>query len=207
MNPLTLRKVPFAALQESNSFDQQVSLAVRLRVEKLISELIPAENTEYYVHGEGFVFQREDASTGVGEFEYHQNAQGISHDSIISNDLRSFLIFMGTLSQEFADQLKQLMYERAGEEAEAVGNSVNAQEIGSLADAYLEAYRKLEFGVDKEGKVSLPEFHLSPDMAQRLRSELEQQKREFFQEMEDLIQQKTFAALEKEQVRLSKFKR
>jgi hypothetical protein len=112
-------------------------------------------------------------------------------DDIIANDLgllqRSFSEIGESMKQQFAD--------------------MNAQQQGSLSDGFLAVLEKVEFGVDKDGNLHMPQFHAPPDVVERMVAELEARPPEFKAKIELLQQQKTQEAIEREAERKAKFVR
>jgi hypothetical protein len=202
----TIRRVPFPALKEGRAFDEQVNVALRERVEALMADLIPPENTESYAHGEGYVFQRVDSSLGSGKFQHKTVGEEIKTENIASNDIQAFLTFMEALAQGFYRQMKQFLFQRVGEEAASVGNVASFQDDKDLAAAYLELMEKTEFGVDRHGNMSFTQLHLSPEMGAKMQAMLQEQGSEYHQRIAEIVEQKTAAALIREQERLAKYK-
>jgi hypothetical protein len=66
--------------------------------------------------------------------------------------------------------------------------------------------KKVEFGVDREGNVCLPEMHVAPDMAEKIVNELKSQPPEYSAEVERLKAERSEQALQKEAERKAKFK-
>jgi hypothetical protein len=103
-----LRKVPFPTLKEGRAFDLQMMQMLRGRIEEL--SIVPAENTESYAHGEGFVFQRSDSSLGSGNFEPRFVAEEIETEAIVSNDLQALLRFIESSARGLVSQMHQLLF-------------------------------------------------------------------------------------------------
>lgn len=206
VNDPGFRRVPFPATSASQKFIEQMSAALRALVEDQRGGMIPKENTETFYHGRSFVYQQTDLTSHEGGFEQRSAGGELELESIITGDLQALPNFMEILATNFTRQMTQLLLQRAGEAAESVGNTVDAKQHRSIADAYLEMFRKVEFGVDKEGNVSRPELVLHPDTARRLQEELSKQGPEFRQAIQMLTDQKVADALRRERERLSKFK-
>jgi hypothetical protein len=200
------RRIPYPNFADSHEFMERLAGWMRLRIDESMGGMIPKENTERFYHGRTFVFQQDDLSTHHGEFNKQSVENTLELESIILGDLQALPRFLGTLVTTFVRQMKLLLFQRVGEAAESVGNTVDARQHPSMADAYLEMFRKVEFGVDKDGKVSLPELVLHPSTAERLQEELSKQGPEFRQAIQTLTNQKIADALGRERDRLSKFK-
>lgn len=200
------RRVPFPVIAASQSFSEQMNLTMRARVDELMGGMIPKENTETFYHGRTFVYRQEDLSSKESTLETRTIEHELKLESILSSNLHALPDFLETLTTNFVRQMKRLLFQKAGEAAESVGNTVDARQHSSIADAYLEMFRRVEFGVDKQGNISLPELVLHPSTAQRLQEELSRQGPDFRQAIQNLTNQKIADALSRERERLSKFK-
>jgi hypothetical protein len=201
------RRIPFPAIAAGRSFIEQMNVGMRARVDELMGGMIPKENTEVFYHGRTFVYRQEDLSSHESTFETRTVEHELDLESIRTGDLQSLPVFLETITTNFVRQLKQLLFQRAGEAADSVGNTVDARQHTSIAEAYLEMFRRVEFGVDKQGNVSFPELFLHPNTAQRLQEELSKQGADFRQAIQNLTNQKIADALGRERERLSKFKK
>ena len=103
-------------------------------------------------------------------------------------------------------QFARSIYSVVGAAAERVGNVVSNKETGSTAQSFLAMLKKIEFGVDRDGNVSLPQVHVGPDMAEKMINELQSQPPEFGEEVERVKAQRSEQALQKEAERKAKFK-
>jgi hypothetical protein len=130
----------------------------------------------------------------------------ISHDSLMRNDLNAFRSFLDTMCQAMSGQMQSEIYSTVSEAADSVGNTVSGKEAGSLAAAFLEMLKKIEFGVDSNGQVTLPSIHVSPEMGRKMLEELNAQTPDFYQEVERIKLEKVTAALQKERERLARYR-
>ena len=71
----------------------------------------------------------------------------------------------------------------------------------------MEMLEKIEFGVDRNGEVSMPSLYVPPDTGDRMIGELEDQPEEYQERIKGIIEAKKAAALNAEQARLDRFKR
>lgn len=201
-----LRRIPYPVISASREFMEQLVRGMRLRIDEFMGVMISKDNTETFYHGRTFVYQQDDLSTHEGEFKNQSAEHDLEMQSILSGDLQALPRFLETLVNSFVHQMKQLIFQRAGEAADSVGNTVDARQHPSIAEAYLEMFRRVEFGVDKDGEISRPELFLHPDTAKRLQEELSKQGPEFRQAIQTLTDQKIADAFRRERERLSKFK-
>lgn len=131
----------------------------------------------------------------------------IPFKDIADNDLGLIARTMHPVNEEMSRQFAQNMYGLVGAAAEKVGNVVDAQNTGSLAQSLLEMFRKVEFGVDRDGNVSMPQIHAGPEMADRLTAELQALPPEALAEIETIKAAKSLAALAREAERKSRFRK
>ncbi len=206
-NNQRLRRIPFPAIAAGQSFIEQMNATMRARVDELMSGMIPKENTEVFYHGRTFVYRQEDLSSHESTMETHAAENELELESILGGELRALPNFLDTITTNFVRQLKQKLFQKVGEAASSVGNTVDARQHTSIAEAYLEMFRKVEFGVDRQGNVSSPELVLHPNTAHRLQEELSKQGPDFRQAIQNLTNQKIADALARERERLSKFKK
>lgn len=161
-NATNTRRLPFPTVSASREFIEQMGVFMRAMVEELAGGMIPKENVETFYHGRSFIYQQDDLSSHQGNFETRSAEGELDLESILSGDLRALPRFPEGLAVSFDHKMKQLLFQRAGEAAESVGNTVDARQHKSIAEAYLEMFRKVEFGVDKEGNIRRPELVAHP---------------------------------------------
>jgi hypothetical protein len=199
-----LPRIPFPADKGATEFTLALMGAVRERTDMLIGNVLSQENIQTFYHGEGWIDQGDD--TPHGTFQLSQVEHLINAEDIANFSLSVLLNFIEAMAQGLFTNMMQVLYARVNEAVESTGNVVSVAEAGSTAAAFLQMLRKLEFGVDKEGKVSLPQFHLDLEKATKLEAELKNQGRAFHLEAEVIKSEKIANALRREQQRLAKFK-
>jgi hypothetical protein len=201
-----LPRIPFPADTESRAFIGAMVMVVRERTDALMTNVLSQENIQSFYHGEGWIDQGHDGPTNTGTFELSQVEHVIKVEDISSSDFTILYKFIESMAQSLFENMMKLLYVRVNEAVESVGNIVSAAESGSTAEAFLEMLRRLEFGVDNKGKVSLPQIHIHPDNVAKLEAELANQSRAFQLEAEVIKSQKIADALKREQARLARFK-
>ena len=155
-NERTLPRIPFPADKAARAFNGAMIVTVRERTDALLANVLSQENIQSFYHGEGWIDQGHDAPTNTGTFELSQVEHVIKVEDIASFDLSVLFKFIESMAQRLFDNMMKLLYTRVNEAVESTGNVVSAAETGSTAAAFLEMLRRLEFGVDSKGKVSLP---------------------------------------------------
>jgi len=131
----------------------------------------------------------------------------IPNKDIAENDLSVIERCVMPVSESMQRQFAENMYNFVGAAAESVGNVVDAREQGSIAQGLMAMWRKIEFGVDRDGTVSMPQMHVGPQMYERILTDLHEQPPEFSIEVEEIKAEKIKAALAREAERKAKFKK
>jgi hypothetical protein len=111
------------------------------------------------------------------------------------------------VAETISSEMKKNIYATVSAAADGTGNVVSTKAAGSPALAFLEMLRKIEFGVNPKGEVTLPDLHLSPEMGQKMFDDLNSQGPEFRNEVERIKREKALDALQREQARLAKFQK
>jgi len=130
----------------------------------------------------------------------------IPFQPLADNDLGLIGLTLLPLNEEVEKQFSHSMYGVVGKAAEKAGNVVDARKEGSFGLAMLEMFKKIELGVDRDGKVSMPQMHVGPDLYDRLPDEIAKTPPEVEAEIEQLKAQKIADALKREAERKANFK-
>jgi hypothetical protein len=199
-------RVPcFVNTEEIKAFEKSIiDLMVELRDAKTRT-LVSEENVLVYNHGGGW---HRPAASEASDIKMHtiESKWEIPWQSLLDNDLSLIARTLNSVTEDIGRQFATNVYAMVGEVAESVGNVVDARKHSSLADGFLEALKKVEFNVDREGNVSLPAYHVSPETGDKLIKELESQPPEFSTEVERIKAAKTEAAFAREAKRKGRFR-
>ncbi|HBT41588.1 MAG TPA: hypothetical protein DEB21_06075 [Rhodospirillaceae bacterium] len=136
----------------------------------------------------------------------HEHQAQIKFDDILEHRLSVIFDFTQGIVSSFSDGYMQTMYQAVSEACEKSGNIVRSNEIGSPALSFLQALKNIQFGVDRAGKISRPEFHLGTDAFKKLEEDAERLGNKFKEEVERVTKEKEEEALAREAERLSRFK-
>lgn len=131
----------------------------------------------------------------------------IPFQDIADNDLTLIARTIMPMNEEMDRQFAKFLYGVVGAAAEKVGNVVNAQKGDSISLSMLEIFRKIDFGVDRNGNVTLPQIHVGSEMFERIKKEMDDVPAEISAQIEQVKAEKTRDALAKEAERRAKFKR
>lgn len=124
----------------------------------------------------------------------HQHELTIKFDDLIEHNLVAMKTALIEIVNTMHASIMTVFYSNVKETAESVGNTLSLKDTGSNAIAFLEVLKKIEFGIGKDGKPSLPQIHASPEMVDAFLSDLRSQGPEFEQEVEQIVREKVAAA-------------
>ena len=199
------RKIPFPASEASEGFTRSLEELTQALVDQNRARFIPPENILRFRHGEGWNIRRADASEDVGSFKEIEVLQSIGKDRIISNDLTALLEFVRATVKELSERNERLIIETIAQAAEQSGNEVPASEVGSPAESYLEALKRIKFSADREGNVNMPQLMLPPEDEKKLQEDPRGQGPAFDLEVEAVKLEKGAEAVREELNRLSRY--
>jgi hypothetical protein len=193
----------FELREETDAFSTSVMQMIAKMVRQGAGARIPSENHQVYSHGRAW---QHPANEYAATSEMHEQRAEFetSFDDIVHGDFEVIPRMVTTLVTQFNDAMARMMYQNIAEVCEANGQTVDARGR-PFAEAFLEMFQKIEFGVDRDGTVSMPELHVGQNPA-KLIAELEAMPKEFHEEFKRLKQEKIDKALAEEAARRSKFK-
>jgi hypothetical protein len=195
----------FVDNEEIQGFDRTYTMMMRKLHKRQTSMYMEEGNILYYNHGTNWIRSAREDDDGP-QMQALSTEWSISFQSIVDNDLSLIETGLRNAVDSLSAQFARSIYSVVGAAAERVGNVVSDKETGSTARSFLEMLKKIEFGVDREGNVSLPAMHVGPEMAEKLMNELKSQPPEFSEEVERVKAERSELAIQKEAERKAKFK-
>lgn len=180
-------------------------LKMRQELEDARQSLIPKENSLHFSHGGSWQTKPTEFADAEGEFQTHSVETSLKFEDVRDHRLGAIAEFQRTLVDGMQRQFFDSVFATIGRATERTGNTVSAPDHASLADAFLETIKKIQFGVDRYGNISMPEFHGGPDVARKMAASIEEKGPEFVEELERIKAQKIAEAFERERQRLNKF--
>lgn len=196
---------PFSFRKESELFSESLLKLVQDSYRQNISQFISKENMQSYHHGRGWLTSRNN-EIEESTIECINVNLTISQSSIVNNDIQSLFEFLDNLINGFTSQVISQMYKKVLEACDKSGNIINQSDYTSNAKAIIEMLKTIEFKVNENNQVELPQFHFGSGVdIKKLISELKQDS-EFITEFERIKKDKSESAIDKEKVRLSKYK-
>jgi hypothetical protein len=199
------RPIFFNFEQEYSDFNLSFARALHELNRKLVHNKIPEENTQRFNHGRSWSHVA-NAEIGDSELKSMSADMLVKFDDIIDGNLDIILRALAKIVDDFKKQFATAFYAMLSETCERSGNIVSAKNAGSFAAGFMEAIRNIEFGIDRDGNVSMPELHIGQD-PQKILAELEAQPPEYHAEFERIKSEKIAAAIERERLRKDRFKR
>jgi hypothetical protein len=175
-------------------------------VDELRDRLISGNNVQHFSHGTGWQSHNSDDPDEVSELKSHSHEMMIRFDDIKIGRLAIIQEQADTLIRVMHESFERLMFQTVSDGADRVGNVVLNK--GNTAAAFLEMLEKIEFGVDRQGKASLPMIVVAPGDAYKLDSDrLAAQMPDIQARVEAITKQKAAAAELREKQRREKFRR
>jgi hypothetical protein len=199
-------RVPAPAAKQSQDFQSELIRFLEDRLDAELDTLISRENRYRLSHGSGWG-SLADPDDEPGKFETATAEVVVSFEAVATQNLGAFRASIDAIAEQMARTVIGGLFSTVSEAADRVGNSVSASEQGSNAAAFLEMLRKIEFGVDSQGRVTFPSLHVGPGVAEKLLAELEAQGPEFHEEVRRLQTEKAKAALARDRDRRSRYRR
>lgn len=197
-------RIPFVSSERDRDFQEGISKFFREALDASTREMIAPQNVMQLRHGRTWTHSSDDSEPGV--MEVHTAQKEMSFEDIAKNNMTAFREFLIDMAGQFRADLHKGMYAAVEASTEKSGNVVSAAQEGSFPLAFLAMLKKIEFGVDANGQVSLPSLHVAPGQAEKMIAEMEAQGEEYRAELESVKREKIEAALAKERDRLARFK-
>ncbi len=200
------RREYFSFPERASQFNEALTGLIQILTREKRAKFMPSENVMNYSHGIKWVAVSSDSSEEESEMKVHTTEAMISMHDVRKHNLAALSSFATDIVKQMHQSMQKMVYETLSESCDKTGNSINAKDYTTIADAFLATLKKIEFGVDRAGKVSIPEFHVDPKTLAAFKKTAEAKGESFQKEVDKVIQEKTNAALEKEKKRIARFK-
>ena len=190
--------------QESFVFANSLNEYIINKNKEKMSHFSDDKNTYSLHHGRSM-----GNSNEILDSELTKHSVEVTYDinDVLEYKIETMYSFIDEISSKMSDQMKQTIYKVLNQTCEKTGNVVNAKESKkSNPELFLEMLEKIELSVNEKGEVVLPDIHLSPGMGKKFIAELEAEGEELHKKVEKLKQKKAIEAIQKEQIRLARYK-
>lgn len=185
----------------SEAFTEQVAAELRKRCDELISP----RNAQKFSHGRMWKTKPTEHGDDAGEMQVHSFEFLSRFDDVVNHDLTKFVEARNRLVAGLMAQFQASLYQTISQSTEKSGNTVLVGPGQSPAEAFLAALEMIEFGIDENGEVSLPQFHMGREGIEKTIANLEAQGPEFTERVEKVKAEKSELARQRESERLAKF--
>lgn len=190
---------------EEKAFTRSLNNLIATLQEDSRAALVSPQNVHRLYHGSEWVRAArepiEDTSFNRISAEFL-----VPFKDIADNDLNLIARSILPLCENMSKQFAQNVYRVVGAAAEGVGNVVDARAAGSMEASLLEMMSKIEFGVDRDGKVRLPQIHVGREGYDKLREAAANMTPEAVARFEKLKAEKSQQALNREAERKARFR-
>lgn len=200
------RREYFSFPERTDQFDEALTRLIQILTREKRAKFMPPENVMNYSHGTKWVATSSDSSDKEEEMKVHTTETMISMQDVREHNLAALPSFTTDIVKQMHQSMQKMIYQTISDSCDKTGNSIIAKDYETTADAFLATLKKIEFGVDREGKVSLPEFHVGTGFFEAVKKEVESKGEDFKKEVDKVIQEKSEAALEREKQRIARFK-
>lgn len=191
-------------------FDSEAGLVMKAFGQEVVKQLrksqhayIDPRNVQRFLHGRSWQSHQSYDPDQVSELKHHQHQMSIKFDDIMLRRLELIENTLNELSGEMAEAFIRSLYSTVSEVCDKYGNVVNAGK--EPARAYIEMLEKIEFGVDRNGSVSIPQIHAGTAAIETFRRDKTMNSIEFEEKVAKITKIKSAEALEKEVARKAKF--
>lgn len=188
------------------TFDNAFARAFREIQKRIVAQYLPPENTRRFRHGGAWRNPGNPTAFG-GEMQTHAAFLETQFDELVNNDLAIIERSFNRLGEAMHRQFAHMLYSTVGAACDQSGNTINAQANGSIEEAFMAMLEKIELVANKDGTVSMPQVHVSPELGNRMMAALESSSQEFKDRFDAVKARKTAEALAREAERKAKFMR
>jgi len=193
-------------------FDTQAELvmkafmnATKERLDQARRQVGGSDEVQRFSHGGSWQSHHSYAPDRVDQMQTIEHETRLRFEDIMEGRLDVIERTVDEISNSMADSFAKAFYQMMSDTCEESGNVIDGS-TGSLGEQMLKAIEQVEYSVDRDGQVSLPEFRMHPSVAKRLHSDPSLQEPALLARVEEIRKLKTAQALAKEAERKSKFR-
>ena len=105
------------------------------------------------------------------------------------------------------NSIRQMLYSTVSESCDKHGNVIDAKEHDHTSEMILKMLEKMEFPLDENGELSLPQIHLGAELHDKLLKDYATRPANFDKALESLLETKKQEAIQREKERLERYKK
>ncbi|MBB4215250.1 hypothetical protein FHT79_002419 [Rhizobium sp. BK212] len=196
---------PFKYRSRIREFNEAFTRQVAAELQKRRDELISPRNAQKFSHGRMWKTKPTEHGDEAGEMQAHSFELLSRFDDVVNHNLAKFVEARTRMVEGLMAQFQASLYQTISQSTEKSGNTVVMGPDRSPAEAFLAALEMIEFGIDENGEVSLPQFHMGREGFEKTMADLEAQGPEFTERVDKVKAEKSERAREREKERLAKF--
>lgn len=185
----------------SIAFTRDAGEKFRLVQESYVSR----QNVQMFSHGGAWQAHHSYDPDRVSETKTLGHETKLDLDDIVLGRLivieRTLDEIVNSMEASFAKSFYEMISGVCEEHGNVVASGL------SLGEQFLQALETIEFSVDRDGNVNLPEFRVGMGMAERLKNDPSVNSPELLARVDAVTEMKTAQALEKEAARKAKFRK
>lgn len=197
------KKIPFPFLHENQVVTNAFGLEARRRLRERTETYVSLENVQHFTHGRAWQSHNSSDPDGVSELKQLSHETVVKNVDIMLGRLEVVETTLTQLVEALQSSFENEMFATLSDTCDKHGNVVASG--GQPASAYLEMLQKIEFGVGRDGQVSIPSLYAGAEAIAAFKRDPIFQSPEFIAEVERVTQLKIDRALTCEQERKSKF--
>lgn len=197
------RRRPFPFDEESAVVMQAFGREAGERLRKIRENYVCPENVQRFMHGTAWQSHSSYDPDGVSELQKHSHELHLKSEETILGRLDTIECALSELVQSMHRSFLESMFGTVSKVCDSTGNVVSMGK--EPAKAILEMLEKIEFGVDRDGKVSLPTIYDESGLMEAVERDPLSSDPDYLARVEQLKQRKSGEALAKERERRAKF--
>lgn len=192
-------------------FDAQAEVVMRAfmratgeRLDQARRQVGGGDNVQRFSHGGSWQSHHSYAPDRVDQMQTIEHETRLRLEDIMEGQLQVIERTAEEISSSMADSYAKALYQMLSNTCEESGNVIDGS-AGSLGEQMLKAIEQVEYSVDRNGQVLLPEFRMHPNLAKHLHSDPSLRDPALLSRVEEVKTLKTAQALAEEAARKSKF--
>lgn len=196
---------PFRYSSRIKEFSEAFTKQVAAELQKRHDGLISPRNAQKFQHGRMWKTKPTEHGDESGEMQAISVEFLSKFDDVVNHDLAKFVEARNRLVEGLMAQFQASLYQTISQSTEKSGNTVVAGPGQSPAETLLAALERIEFGIDENGEVSLPQIHMGQEAFEKTIADLEAKGPKFTERVEQVKAKKSELARQRESERLAKF--
>lgn len=196
---------PFSYRSRVREFNEAFTAEIGTELQRRRDDFISPRNVQKFSHGRIWRTKPTGHCDDAGEMRAH-SAEFVSRfEDVVNHDIAKLFETRNRLVEGLLEQFQASLYQTISHSTEKSGNTVVVGPGQSPSEAFLAALEMIEFGIDENGEVSLPQFHMRREGVEKTIADLDAQGPEFIERLEQVKAEKSELARQRERERLARF--